>query len=914
MGRILAVSFIGLSFFWAACGGKEPIDFNTQIRPIINENCIGCHGGVKRAGDFSLLFRQEALAPTESGLPAIVPGHPEKSEMIARLTHPDPEERMPLDAEPLTENEIALLRQWVEQGAEWETHWSFVAPKRPPLPEVSRSDWPRNEIDHFVLARMETQGLEPSPEARKARLLRRLSLDLTGLPPEPEKVEVFLKTDDPEAYEKIVDQLLASPHFGERWAAMWMDLARYADSQGYERDASRSIWAYRDWLIRAFNQDKPFDQFTIEQIAGDLLPDATEDQIIATAFQRNSMTNTEGGTDDEEFRVAAVLDRTNTTWTVWQGLTMECVQCHTHPYDPILQKEYYQSYAFFNNNQDNDLKAEFPFYEQFKEEDEQKIKEIISFIREQQPEPPEPKSTHLQDQIKAALYPRLIAGDCDDFSHSTLYPDYVASNWTANVNSAPGRTFMIMFADLDLSQVEALQYTYASPGDESAIAVHLDSVDGPRLSYTALPETGRIRGNEGGGGEKWQQLRQRIPATAGRHDLYFVLINTTGKVPDGILTLKEIQLLEKGRMASPLVQTYQDSLLWYRRKATRTPILKARTEHNRRESYVFHRGNWQVPDIPVQAGVPASLPALDKADPNRLDFARWLFRPENPLTARVAVNRFWEQIFGRGIVMTLEDFGSMGFEPTHPALLDWLALSFQEEHHWSVKSLLKQMVMSATYRQSSVVRPGDLEKDADNIWLARGPRVRLSAEQVRDQALAVSGLLSRKMYGPSVKPPQPDGVWNVVYSGDKWVESQGEDRLRRGLYTFWRRTTPYPSMVAFDSPSREFCVARRISTNTPLQALVTLNDTVFVEAARSLAQIMLEPEALALEERLKLGFTRVLIEPPNERQMQILQTLYQQGLQHAREELGLETATEQEEIALTIVANALLNMDAFIST
>lgn len=908
---LLPGCFFILTF--AACQKSGQIDFNTQIRPILNKNCLSCHGGVKRAGGFSLLFREDALEPTESGLPAIVPGEPDQSEMIARLRHPDPEIQMPLERPALTDEEVGLLRQWIKEGAKWETHWAYVPPQKSPLPKISAKDWPRNEIDHFVLARMEDHDLTPSPSATKARLLRRLSLDLTGLPPSPQALQAFLTDESPEAYTAAVERMLASPSFGERWAALWMDLARYADSQGYERDAHRTMWPYRDWLIKAFNTDMPFDTFTIQQLAGDLLPLQHPDQLIATAFTRNSMTNAEGGTDDEEFRVAASLDRNNTVWTVWQSTTMECVQCHSHPYDPIRHEEYYQSLAFFNNNQDQDLRSEFPNVELYEPQDSARIEEMISFIREQDQMYQAPGSPLLEERMKAALYPRIIAGDCDDFSHATIYPDQVASNWTNNVNSAPGRTFMLKYADIDLGQIEAIQYEYASPGNESALDLRLDSLSGPRLAYTNLAKTGRVRSNEGGNNDTWRWKRQDLPKTEGRHDLYLILQNTTGKVPEGILTLREVRLLPRGYRESRQVAAYRDSLRRYRKRATRLPILKSRTAHNTRPTYVFQRGNWLVPGDTIFTGLPRSLAAASpNASPDRLAFAQWLVSEDNPLTARVFVNRVWEQLFGRGIVMTLEDFGTQGFRPTHPDLLDWLAVEFRTTHQWRLKSLLRQIVMSATYQQSAKVRPGDLEHDADNLWLARGPRVRLSAEQIRDQALAVSGLLSRKMYGPSVMPPQPDGVWQVVYSGRRWLESEGEDRYRRALYTYWRRTTPYPSMMAFDSPSREFCMPRRIATNTPLQALVTLNDTVYLEAAAALAEQMLAIDSPERDQRLRFGFERVLMEPPSENQLAALRKLYEQALQDAKKRQAITVPEEREKIALTIVANALLNMDAFV--
>ncbi|MEN7547414.1 PSD1 and planctomycete cytochrome C domain-containing protein [Rapidithrix thailandica] len=755
------VSLFTMTVF--SCEMQQKVDFNAEIRPIINSKCISCHGGVKKSGGFSLLFRSEALAPTESGSPAILPGEPENSELIKRIQHHDPELRMPLDASPLSDKEIRLLTQWIEQGAEWEDHWAFVSPKpvSPPEPEDL---WVQNAIDPFVLDQLQDNGLQPNPKADKATLLRRVSLDLTGIPPSPEQVRHFEEDTSGNAYEKVVDRLLASPQYGERWAAMWLDLARYADSKGYEADRHRDIWRYRDWVIEAFNQDMPFDQFTIEQLAGDLLPNSTREQQIATAFHRNTMTNDEGGTDDEEFRVAAVLDRVNTTWDVWQGVTFACVQCHSHPYDPFRHKEYYQFYAFFNQTEDSDK-----------------------------------------------------------------YPD-----------EPP---FMLV-------------YQQEEDGQRKQIQAYLDSL-------TRSGETTR------------KSQRQ--------------------------IARKEEELKQL--------------------KAYKLPVMKELSVENSRKTHVFDRGNWLTHGEEVWANVPGSLPSMPADAPaNRLGMAQWLVSEENPLTARVTVNRFWGQLFGKGFVETQEDFGSQGFKPTHPELLDYLALHFIHEQKWSVKKLLKMMVMSATYQQSSKVRPEVLDKDPYNYLLARGPRFRLTAEQLRDQALAVSGLLSTKMYGPSVMPPQPEGIWQVVYNGSRWVTSQGEDRYRRALYTYIRRTSPYPSMITFDGPSREFCLTRRINTNTPLQALVTLNDPVYLEAAQALAKHMREKGGEQLQEKIRYGYEKVLLKSPSSKTLQTLTALYHESQQHYQDSVmqavkqtdNPSKAFEPELAGLTVVANAMMNLDSFI--
>ena len=714
-------------------GKKNQISFNEDVRPILNENCLACHGGVRQSGQFSMLFPSDALLPTESGKPAIVPGHPDSSELIRRIWHEDPDERMPLEKDPLPADQIEILEQWIAEGAAWETHWAYQPVKQVDLPTPKNASWGANEIDAFILEKIEEAGLEVSPEADCRMLIRRVHLDLIGLPPTHDEAAAFCEDTEEDKYKRMVDHVLTSPHFGERWAAMWLDLARYADTKGYEKDSPRSIWLFRDWVIKAFNQDMPFDQFTTEQLAGDLLPDPSEDQLIATAFHRNTMNNDEGGTDNEEFRVASVIDRVNTTWEVWMGTTMACVQCHSHPYDPFRHKEYFTFYAFLNNTEDHDTPNEYPT--------------LITLI---------------------------------DSTHTALY--------------------------------------------------------------------------EKTGGE------------------------------------------------------------------VRTPIMKEMPADSLRTTHVFNRGNWLDPGEQVLPDVPGIMhPFPDDVPRNRLGLAQWILDEQNPLTSRVIVNRFWAELFGAGLVETLEDFGSQGQAPSHPELLDWLAYSFMHDHRWSTKQLLKTIVLSATYRQRSRVEPGSMEKDPLNRWLARAPRLRLTAEQIRDQALAVSGLLSGKMYGPSVMPYQPDGIWRAPYSNLAWETSEGEDRYRRGLYTFWRRSAPYPSMVAFDSPSREVCVSRRISTNTPLQALVMLNDPVYVEAAQALAQRMIEHGKGKVESALVFGFQRALVRDPSAKELAELMDLYKEAYFAYEDQLIVASndpasmINDLELNAYTVVANTILNLDEFVT-
>lgn len=724
------------------------IDYNLHVRPIINNNCIVCHGGVKKSSNLSFLFREEALAINKSGKRAIIPGDAANSEMIARIKSSDPEERMPMDHAPLSDQEVEILTKWIDQGAKWKDHWAFLPPENTSIPSVENTTWVNNPIDNFILARLEDEEIAPSKEADKTTLIRRAALDITGVPPSIEELNDFLNDDSEDAYEKLVDRLLDKPAFGERWTAMWLDLARYADSKGYEADRHREIWKYRDWLIDAFNQDKPFDQFTIDQLAGDLLPNATKDQIIATAFHRNTMNNDEGGTSNEEYRVAAVVDRVNTTWEVWQGLTFSCVQCHSHPYDPIRHEEYYSFYSIFNNTADADLPSEKPVIEVFTKEQEAKIEAIKNWVIEN--------------------------------------------------------------------------------GNTTQAKKQLDSI-----------------------------------------------------------------------------------------KPSTLPILEELPDNQRRETYVFRKGNWQDKGEKVERGVPQAMPALEGEDPDRLSVARWLVSGKNPLTSRVTVNRFWKEIFGRGLVETQEDFGSQGYPPSHPALLDWLALQFQDEQQWSMKALVKLMVTSATYKQSSIVSPEHLEIDPSNYLLARASRTRLNAEQIRDQTLAVSGLLSDKMFGPSVMPYQPEGVWQVVYNGGAWNLAEGEDAYRKAIYTYWRRTSPYPSMMSFDSNSREFCVSRRINTNTPLQALVTLNDPVYVEAANALASLT-ESYSDDVDEQIKYAFQKALLRVPSTSEMDVMKGLYS-GVNLGSEnfdEMKLEIASVNRETLKTrmsVVANAILNLDEFVT-
>ena len=901
VGKFIFVSvFVVLSW---GCEEKQ-VDFSTEIKPILNKYCISCHGGVKRNGNFSVLFRHEALDTTESGKLGIIPGDPEHSEMMRRITSEDPEIRMPYKEEPLSASDVELLRKWIDQGAKWGDHWAYVAPKEVKLPSARRTagfvagdEWARNEIDYFILNKLSEINLSPASEADKSVLLRRVYMDLIGLPPTQAEAEKFLDDTSPDAYEKVVDELLASPHFGEKWASWWLDMARYSDTKGYERDAGRTIWRYRDWVIRALNRDMPFDQFSTEQLAGDLLPNPSDDQLIATAFHRNTMNNDEGGTEDEEFRIAAVIDRVNTTWEVWQSTTMGCVQCHTHPYDPFVHEDYYTSMAFFNNTRDEDTNSEHPNLRTYSGEDEDKLERVREWIQEH---------AGAEDALETSLFlkalePKYHPHDFDEFINGEL----IDTKW---LGIRPGGSARLQQIRLD--GITHLFMNYFSGHTGGSFEVRLDRLNGPVIAQGKIVKSGRPN----------KTFSFPLNAVEGKHDLYFVFYNPTIAHDKPVCGVDWFAFRPElpGRGSPAYADITASFMELLNAKVEKTPIMIESDADQFRPTYIFERGNWLSPGEEVRPGVPEALNPFPDGQPyNRLGFAKWLFDKENPLTARAAVNRFWEQIFGFGIVETLEDFGTQGATPTHPRLLDWLSLRFMNEHRWSIKKLLKDIVMSATYRQDSRLTAEHVERDPTNRYLARGPRVRLSAEQVRDQALAISGLLSTKMFGKSVMPYQPPGVWNSVYNGEEWVQSKGEDLYRRSVYTYVKRTSPYPSMMMFDGSSREVCVSRRVRTNTPLQALVTMNDSSFVVAARHFAKNMIS----AAEDpagQIRAGYRSLLVSEMPAAKVSVFTDLYADALRRYRSDEGAAkelTAMEEaspELAAMTVVANAMLNLDEVI--
>jgi hypothetical protein len=896
-----------LVYFGCTRQPAAPVDFNADIRPILNTKCISCHGGVKESSGFSLFSREDALGKTDSGKPAIIPGDPEHSELMRRLTSQDPEERMPYHGQPLPPEEIAKIKEWIAQGAQWADHWAYIAPRKPRVP-AAESGMAANPIDNFIWQQLKQKGLTPAAPAPKAVLLRRLSLDLTGLPPTEKEVLAFESDPSPQAYEKQVDRLLASPHFGERWAAMWLDLARYSDSKGYEKDAYRNVWRYRDYVIRSFNEDKPFNQFTLEQLAGDLLPQPTADQLIATAYHRNTANNDEGGTDDEEFRTAALLDRVSNTWEVWQGTTMGCVQCHSHPYDPIRHEEFYQSMAFFNNTRDQDVPNESPTLVHFNPEEELKITQLKAWVKTVLPAANQQQEATRIENLVRIVEPKVHPHAFDQLRNAAL----ADGKYLGGGHQGHGR-----LKNINLTGKTSLIMSLAAPQGGGTLQIRKDRLDGEVLGQYQVPPAK----------EAQPYRREIIPVkpTSGRHDLYFVFLHPGLDNPQDYVCQLEWVLftdLLPGAGKPGYAAARENLRQLLNAEAESTPILQENPADHWRPTHLFDRGNWLTKGKTVQPGTPKALPAFGSYPKNRLGLAQWLVSPQNPLTARVTVNRFWEQIFGYGLVESLEDFGSQGTGPSHPELLDWLALNFQHQQGWQVKKLLRLLVLSHTYRQASNLTPEGVEKDPANRLLARGPRFRLTAEQVRDQALAVGGLLSARMYGRSVMPLQPEGVWQVVYSGMKWETSAGEDAFRRAVYTFWRRSSPYPSLMTFDAAGREVCVSRRIRTNTPLQALVTLNDTVYLLAAQGLARKMQQAGGVP-EKQIAAGYRSALFRQPAAPKLKLLTTLYRQADAYYRQNpqqlvlfLGKETSTKnpapRQLAALTLVANAILNLDEFV--
>lgn len=884
------------------------VDFSTDVKPILNKHCISCHGGVKKNAEFSLLFEEEAFASTESGLPAILPGDVKSSSFIQRLHEKDPELRMPYNKPALSKEEIDILTRWVKQGAQWGKHWAYKPIEKSEVPKStlwasptkdSDTNFFRNEIDHFVSEKLKKQGLTPSPEAGHMTLLRRVSLDITGLPPSEELADQWKLEQI--SYENLIEQLLAKETFGEKWASWWLDLARYSDTKGYERDVSREIWAYRDWVIRSLNNDMPFDKFTIEQLAGDLLPDPTLDQLTATAFHRNTMNNDEGGTEDEEFRVAAVMDRINTTFEVWQSTTIACVQCHSHPYDPFQHEDYFQLMAFFNNTRDEDTHAEEPKLKFYKEEDNETIEEIKAWVKARGSD----EAVRQAENFLLYQEPKYHAHDCEDFVNGELIDTKWLGLWD------DGSCYL---RNVHTGGSSYLYLNYWTGNEGSKLTIRLDGPEGEILSQFILPKTNG-------------RTIHKVPfkPVNGKVDLYLHMENKNLGKQQSTSTInwfafvdllpgkEELDYKDIDQAFSKLLNTSTPTV----------PIMIENPDFMRRETKVFERGNWLMLGESVKTNVPQQLNSWKEEWPeNRLGLAYWLTDSTNPLTARTIVNRVWAQLFGRGLVATLEDMGTQSEDPSHREMMDWLAWRLIHEHQWQLKGLISDIVLAGTYRQSSISSPELHEKDPQNKWYARGPRFRMSAEQIRDQSLAVSGLLSSRMYGKGVMPPQPDNVWQTVYNGESWTTSEGEDRYRRALYTFLKRTSPYPSFISFDAGSREVCTINRTVTNTPLQALVTLNDPVYLEAAFHLATAMKNLYPNDPQKAIAYGYEKALYIPIPPAKLEALKELYkyaEEGFNANSEDMDdfLSFSEDNEKspalAALMVVANAILNLDEFLT-
>ena len=902
---ILVLTGIGiLVFLWNSLMPTERVDFSTQIKPILNNRCITCHGGVKKNAGLSFLFESEALGDTESGRPAIIPGNASGSELIRRLKEDDPELRMPYEKPKLSAQEIDLLTRWIDQGAEWGEHWAYSLPESVNVPTATMeagftngetTAFVKNGIDNFIAIRMADRQLEPNAPAVKNILARRVALDLTGLP--PDSLLFIGYTNGTLTYDALVDSLLARKSYGEKWASWWLDMARYADTKGYEKDQGRSIYQYRDWVIKAFNNDMPFDQFTMEQLAGDLLPEPSLDQFIATAFHRNTMNNDEGGTEDEEYRVASVIDRVNTTFEVWQSTTMGCVQCHSHPYDPFRHKEYYKVMAFFDNTRDEDVPSESPTLKCYLPEQQLQVDKINAWVSKHG----SATTAKAYNNFLKYTEPVYNAHVLQDFQNGAYDNHATAVLWDN------GSCRLEHFSS---GGATALYLKYRSALNGTTLTFRKDNLQGEVLATTTIGKT------------KGAVVRKiDFKSVDGPFDLYLQTTNKGVAQEVDLLSLYWLAPLDElpGKGQSGYDQIVGGLYDVLNAITPTVPILVENPDHMKRTTQVFERGNWLTKTDTVQPETPNTLNSWNPEWPkNRLGLSKWLISKNNPLTARTIVNRVWHQIFGRGLVSTIEDLGSQSEPPTHPALLDWLALRLMNEHQWSIKSLAKEIVMSGTYRQSSESSTLQYQIDPENKLYARGARLRLSAEQIRDQALVVSGLISKKMYGPGVMPPQPDGVWQTVYSGEEWIESKGGDRFRRAVYTYLKRTSPYPSFLTFDAGSREVCTIRRTVTNTPLQALVTLNDPVYLEAAYALAQAMQVSDDV--ESNIAFGYEKATYSTIDAAQLEALTYLYRISLEEFEHEadtsqtfLHLTEKPTKELAALTIVANAIMNLDAFLT-
>lgn len=1012
-----------------------PVDFEREILPLLKSRCYECHDQRKATAGYRIDVRAAAARGGESGVKAIVPGHADESDLLKRVSSSDDSLRMPPEGEPLTPAEIARLKRWIDAGAPWpdalagldpatSRHWAFQPPQRPELPEVKATEWIRNAIDRFVLARLEADGLTPSPEADRITLIRRLSLDLLGLPPSVADVDAFVADRDPKAYPNLVERLLASPHYGERWGRLWLDAARYADSDGFEKDKPRFVWFYRDYVINAHNRDLPYNLFIIEQIAGDLLPGGTQDQLVATGFLRNSMINEEGGVDPEQFRMEAMFDRMDAVGKGVLGLTIQCAQCHNHKYDPLTQLDYYRMFACLNDSHEGSAIAYTPAEQQQRADLFRQIAEIEAGLKESTPDWP----------AKLAAWEETVRGDQPDWTvvqsaeddlsggqkmyrlpdGSYLCQGYAPTKHTVVVTvvsrqpkitgfrleqlndpnlplSGPGRSiygtsaltefkvhvkplgkpdearwvkFVRATSDADPPE-RPLEPLFGDKTDRKRVTGPVDyAIDGkdetawtidvgpgrrnvprkavfvPELPIT-LPEGSEglelqfhlVQNHGGWNSDDNQNMnlgRFRLAVTAAENpvaDSLSAAARAALQVPASERSAaQQAALFGAWRATVPEWKAANDRIevLWQQHPAGASQLVLSRRE-TPRMTHLLKRGDFLKPGSTVEPGVPGFLNSLpDTDEPDRLAFARWLADRNSPTTARALVNRVWQAYFGAGLVETSEDLGTQAAPPSHPELLDWLAVEFMERG-WSQKELHRLIVNSATYRQSSRVTPEQQAIDPNNRLLGRGARFRVDAELVRDITLAASSLLNEDVGGPSVFPPLPAFMLlpPASYGPKTWPESQGAERHRRALYTFRYRSLPYPVLQAFDAPNGDFACVRRNRSNTPLQALMTLNEPVFLEAARGLAERTLAGGGATDAERLKYAFRCCVARPPANAELQELQQLLQDQRAHfsqpgidAAELAGGEDSTGHspaERAAWTAVARVLLNLDETIT-
>lgn len=1006
--RTIFVFYFCVNVIDGTATAEEPVDFARDIQPILANHCVLCHGPDDSEAGLRLDIQESSTKKLKSGNKAVVPGKPEVSELINRVISTDDFIRMPPEGDPLKPKQIKLLQQWIKQGGEFTEHWAYQPIKNPPRPELKNSDWIRNPIDEFVLARLEKLKNQPSPEAPKATLIKRLYYDLIGLPPTPEEVDAFVSDQDPNAYESLVDRTLKSKHFGERWGRHWLDKARYADSDGYEKDRPRpNAWRYRDWVINAINDDMPFDQFTIEQLAGDLLPNADKNQLLATAFHRQTLTNTEGGTDKEQFRVEATFDRTETTAAIWMGLTMTCARCHSHKYDRISQTEYYQLYGFFNSSNESnysfaDDDAVFEQYQKDKADYQAQLTELKATLeqakREIQPTVIEWEASQrkLIAESQPIKFHRIKIHSANSASGAPIVeqPDGTLSlngevpdqdKYTTIVKAneleltglkldvlaadslpgkgpgrAPNGNFVLSEIKVELGDTKTFEKPtpikfVSAQADFSQSKFPAEAVLSPKkgTGWAVAPKMGEahqitLSTDKPIAIKDGQFLRITLDQSYGGSHVIgkFRLSMMTGSGPfnglpkdvvDALKTAKDKQtpkhqqaIVDHVASVTPKTKTLADELAKLQKQAPKDPRIPVRvmTPANRK-TRLLHRGDFLQPKDEVKLGIlgvaKQTHPLTSRNEeqtPDRLDLARWLVHENHPLTPRVVVNHAWSQLFGEGIARTVNDFGVRGDRPTHPQLLDWLAYNFPRDMNWSRKELIRTIVTSATYRQSSNHRPELSSVDPTNQLLARQNRVRVEAEIVRDLYLANSGLISLQVGGPSVFPPLPPGVAELSYANSfKWKTSKGDNKYRRGMYTFFKRTAPHPNLIGFDCPDSNTTKLKRDASNTPLQALTTLNNPVFAEAAQAMAARVLKEKA-SDHERLDYALRLCIAREPSPREIEQFHgflekanAFYAANLSKANEVIRqhpAENVPVAENAAWVVTVRMILNLDEFI--